>query len=578
MIRKKGCVYVAGLAVAVGLAGTSLLPASDFAWTNTTGGAFADAGNWSPAGGPPGSADTAYFNAGGSARTTVTFPVGITVTAGLHLYRNKADNAYAFDISNGGVPARYEAGATELAMTYMDKSDLLLARGRLVSSTLKALGYDSTASLALDGPETHWQVVQRIDFYQTTIDLDIRNGATLEAQGIDGATGNHEIWNDNLDGNPDRVQVLRVRGTGSSLIATNLPAEFKWKGNSRLEVLDGAAATFDNVTFGNSSATHPHCHVLVSNATMRTKEFNFLKMQNKTVGHLDIKAGAVVETRGDAKLDGYDVTACTATVDNAAWTFTGALRVGWMGQTALIVTNGGSVVGTNVNMYFPGIAGNVFTNSVVVTGMGSVFITRSICPGGYSGTDKNAAGHLLVADNGRVEQVDPATGRLVIWAKGRIDLQDGRISNASPMQVKGILKGSGMIDGNVLVDGSGAVVEPGQSVGELRIGGTYAQSAGELRLDVGGTGPGARHDVLAVSGNVNLTGGKLVVNPAGRIPSGMVHYDVITSTATIAASGITVVFPMVEHVLWDASVVDTATGQALRLTSRMPQGTVMLVR
>ena len=58
----------------------------------------------------------------------------------------------------------------------------------------------------------------------------------------------------------------------------------------------------------------------------------------------------------------------------------------------------------------------------------------------------------------------------------------------------------------------------------------------------------------------------------------MVHYDVITSTATIAASGITVDFPMVEHVLWDASVVDTATGQALRLTSRMPQGTVMLVR
>jgi T5SS/PEP-CTERM-associated repeat protein len=571
---KAGFIRTLGVGIAV-LSGAASALATDYTWTNSAGGNFGVAGNWNPAGGPPGSADTALFSQGSGTRKTITFPAGTATTAGLKLYKNNADNKYEFAIANGGVNAIYQAGETKLGNTWQDRCDLLISDGTLASGNLTSLGYDSIAKLTLDGPDTLWRVTKRIAFSQTTVDIDILNGATLEAQGVGGATGNHEIWTENLDSNYERQQYIRVVGQGSRLICTNLNTDFRSKGHAWLQILNGAEARFEHVAFGNSSLTQPHFYVVVSNATLRTKDIYFSPVgANKTYGHLDILAGATVVSEGNAYIDGYEVTACTARVDNASWRYTGVLRVGSRGQASLVVTNGGSVVGTNSLMSFPYFSGRPVTNSVFVSGAGSIFKTRSMFPGGDDDSDNTTAGYLYVTDGGVLDQVDSTANRFIIWSKGVMNLDYGIVSNASPLQVKGRLRGRGVISGSVLANTAAARMQPD---GQISIGGAYTQSTGQLEIDIAGTTPVSGYDVLAMRGNATFTGGKLKVSTSGKVRSGRWNYDVVTSQGTIATNGLTFEWPT-GVAAWSAAIVSTDTGRALRLTSKVPLGTAVLVR
>lgn len=569
-----------GLTIILGIAFlASVTPAvaADYTWTNSAGGSFGTAGNWNPAG-PPGSADTAIFNQGSGTRATITFPAGTTTNAGLKLYKNNADNKYEFSIANGGTASTYDAGATLVCDAYQDRADVLVSTGTLVSSSVVLKGYDSIAQIVLDGPGTTWRITDNFDSYQTTLDLYVQNGATLEAQG--GAGSSHDLWTENLDAaGLSRVQHIRVTGAGSSMTFTNLNTSFKVKGESWLEVLDGAVATFDDLGVENTSATYSNVYVVVSNATMNTKDLSF--GGGSTFGHLNILDGATVHSAGDAQIDGYAVKYAIATVDNATWTYTGLLRMGWFGQTTLIVTNGGTVVGTNTYMYFPGIANNAYTNRIIVTGAGSVMKTKSMFPGGYSGNDRTAVGILSVNDSGTLQQVDAAANRFVVWTKGQVQLDGGTIENASAIDVKGTLAGQGSITGSVTVTHANAMVQPGNSVGQLNIGGTYSQSLGALAIEINGTTPGSGYDVLSVTGNVSFTGGTIDISQAAGFtpPGGSTDYDVVTSGGTVSTNGVTINLPSGGDGTWSVAVVSTAPGEALRVTSvNNPKGTVISIR
>ena len=110
---------VAGYAPGAGAVTTNV-------WTNAAGGRFDVSGNWDPAG-PPGSADTALFNAGGLLnRTVVTFssdPSVTNKTANFTMARYNASNRWEFVIGDDAGPAVYDAGATILGGSYLYNAD-----------------------------------------------------------------------------------------------------------------------------------------------------------------------------------------------------------------------------------------------------------------------------------------------------------------------------------------------------------------------------------------------------------------------------------------------------------------------
>lgn len=570
--------YTARFVAGMLLVGAIRAKALDYAWTNSAGGEFGTAGNWDPAG-PPGSGDTAIFSQGSGTRARITFPAGTTTTAGLKLHKSNSENQYEFAIANGGVAATYNAGATVFCdAQWLNRADLLVSTGTLVSSTVAMSGYDSMARLTLDGTGTTWRVTGNFDAYQTTLDLDVLNGATLDVQG--GSGSSHDLWTEHLDAERSRVMRIRASGPGSSMNFSNLNTDFRAKGQTWLEVLDGASARFENLVVQQFDATYSNVYVVVSNATLDTKALTF--SGSGTYGHLHILDGAVVRNAGDAQLDGWNVADMRAVVDNATWSFTGYLRCGWNGKTMLVVTNGGTVIGTNSFMYFPGMFDNPYTNVLVVTGTGSVMQTRTMFPGGDSGSDRRSHGQLFVRSGGVVDQIDGAVGRFTVWSNGLVRLDGGTVSNASAMRVRGTLEGSGFISGSVNTDVSYASVRPGgASRGILGVGGAFTQSGGALELEIAGATPGSDYDVLAVTGNVSFTAGTIDVSTDGgyKPPYGKTFYDLVTAGGTISTSGVTVNLPGATDTAWEAAVVATASGQALRVTAtRAMRGMIVLIR
>ena len=83
----------------------------------------------------------------------------------------------------------------------------------------------------------------------------------------------------------------------------------------------------------------------------------------------------------------------------------------------------------------------------------------------------------------------------------------------------GVLAGGGLIEGNVVVNGG--TVSPGMSPGWLKVDGNlsfagWSDSPGRLVIEIGGTAPGSGHDVLDVSGLLDLGGStELVLKPYG---------------------------------------------------------------
>jgi hypothetical protein len=91
----------------------------------------------------------------------------------------------------------------------------------------------------------------------------------------------------------------------------------------------------------------------------------------------------------------------------------------------------------------------------------------------------------------------------------------------------GALEGDGSVNAALV---NGGVVRPGEGVGTLIAGSSYAQSAnGELALDVGGLAAGTQHDVLTVVGAAALDGEASVNLVNGFVPQPGDDFEVLTA-------------------------------------------------
>jgi hypothetical protein len=129
----------------------------------------------------------------------------------------------------------------------------------------------------------------------------------------------------------------------------------------------------------------------------------------------------------------------------------------------------------------------------------------------------NGAGGSFL-NNGTVKVADRAT--LIVTGDSNGFLQNRAVSGALPItQVDGtliaphglninagMLEGTGTVEGNVAVQGSG-VVHPGHSPGILTIQGTYTQGAGgQFDVSLAGLTAGAQYSQLDVIGSASLDG------------------------------------------------------------------------
>lgn len=92
----------------------------------------------------------------------------------------------------------------------------------------------------------------------------------------------------------------------------------------------------------------------------------------------------------------------------------------------------------------------------------------------------------------------------------------------------GLLTGGGRVFGNV--SNVAGIVEPGSSIGQLEVSGSYVQGpTGRLNIEIGGTTPDLTHDTLKVNGLAVLDGVLQVSFSGGTVPPNGSQFTVLAS-------------------------------------------------
>jgi hypothetical protein len=99
----------------------------------------------------------------------------------------------------------------------------------------------------------------------------------------------------------------------------------------------------------------------------------------------------------------------------------------------------------------------------------------------------------------------------------------------------GVLNGSGTVA--KLMNNTGGSVEPGNSAGQLNLAAGFTQApGGQVKIEIGGASPVSQHDVLAVTGNVSLSGVVNVELIDGFVPTPGQSFTFLTYTGTRTGS------------------------------------------
>ncbi len=531
--------------------------AADIVWTNTAGGNFNVAANWSP-NQVPGADDRAFITNNGT--YAVTFNASATV-AGLTV---GGDSGSIFFNQTSGTLTLSGPGMLNSNSVYTLSGGTLTGAGDLTAGgafnwtggTMSGAGVTTIASgatLTLDGGNRTLTARTLVNAGQATWNagtvsmtsgavLSNAPGATFEAafDGSLGAVGGSEaIHNAGLwrktggEGtaslresffNSGTVEVqsgrlsLQSGGMNSGTINLASGTTLDFAGGVHQLETDSVVTGPGDVVF-NSGTVHvlgeftPSGSNTISGATV-----NFDAPTGVALTELTVSSGTLSGTNEVTVTDaltwtggtmsGAGVTTiasgATLTLDGGNRTLSGRMLVN-AGQAAW---NAGTVSMTS---------GAVLSNAPGATfeaafdgSLGAVGGSEAIYNAGlWRKTEGDGTASLRESffNSGTVEVQSGTLAFSGVYQQtgGLTLLNGGDINNSQPLQIQGgTLAGNGIVSGNVTSSG---VVAPGTSSGSLNIAGHYTQTAdGALNIELAGGAPGTEFDRLVVGGTANLAG------------------------------------------------------------------------
>ncbi len=136
-----------------------------------------------------------------------------------------------------------------------------------------------------------------------------------------------------------------------------------------------------------------------------------------------------------------------------------------------------------------------------------------------------------------VESGTLGIGSTFVQTAGSTSLDGGNISAAGSMTINGgVLAGTGVINGNVLIDSdhTNAIMAPGHSPGSIIINGNYTQTTdGTLNMQIAGLTPGTQYDQLIVNGTATLAGSLNLEMLNGYLPKAGDNYQLMTYYSSV---------------------------------------------
>ena len=266
-------------------------------------------------------------------------------------------------------------------------------------------------------------------------------------------------------------------------------------------------------------------------------------------GTMTIDAGAALSvptliigesggSSGEVLVDGTGTSVTAATTS-----------VGAFGSGALTVSSGAIMAAGDILAIAEGADSE---GHVVVSGPGSQL--TALGSSGYLFVGGASDGTLTIEDGASVHAVEAIIGdgsgvlgtvavsgadselladesiEIGFFGAGSLMLDGGSVVAAPLIEInnQSAVGGDGIIIGELTSAGE---VSPGLSAGELAVDGSYTQTAeGQLTIELGGDVAVVEHDVLSVSGDVQLDGTLHVALIDGFVPQPGDCFDVIAST------------------------------------------------
>ncbi|MBZ5724381.1 MAG: hypothetical protein LAP87_05230 [Acidobacteriia bacterium] len=219
--------------------------------------------------------------------------------------------------------------------------------------------------------------------------------------------------------------------------------------------------------------------------------------------------------------------------------------------------SGGTLTGGTYDMVgIIGIAGPIVNNAatIILDGTSSSLVYGAIDALASTFIDNRAGGtfELLNGRNFTTAGDLSNEGAIDVGAGSTLDVT-GTFNNTGSLNVSGTLvagtvdvgsgqqlKGSGIIDGNVVVSGE---TDPGNSPGTLTINGNFTQTMGSfMNIELGGPGLG-QFDQLNVNGDISLAGTLAILLYGGYAPAGGTTFDILNWTGVRTGSFDAITFP-----------------------------------
>ncbi|MEO5589176.1 MAG: hypothetical protein ABIS03_06295, partial [Gemmatimonadaceae bacterium] len=519
----------------------------DIRWTDSGGGSFFDAANWTPPQVPvqtPGRSDRVTFNlnrsydvdlaanpasvgtllltngsrvsmGGGSLTVTGTSndPPSFIVTKEAQLrlsgpatvlntqyslLGNHANRLGEVLVSGG---ARWNNRA-RLTVGERGEGSLIISNGGVVSTRDTFIGNGrQKGSVVVDGEGSLWDSGDVAVGFTSPGSLDIRTGGSVNSTNVGiGLIGPNSSGNAGVI-----VEGVSGDGTASTWLVTGTLA-VGVRGLGLLGVADGAIVDCNELLVGTVGGGTGSAGV---GGFRATGERATLRVRSGVIGNGDTGSLAVIQG-GLAQFTG------------------GPLVIGAGAFGTLRIFRDDQAEGSSPEVRFTDPTA-VFSVGTGAGGIGSVTIDGGglltvTAPRMEIGATDFGVGEVTIQGEGRgVQSMLNVTGTLQIGGptggQGVLTLVDNRLSVTGELKIlsNGILQGTGRVaaSGGITCDG---IISPGLSPGTLTIDANYEQtSSGTLKMEAAGLGAG-QFDVLHLTGNATLGGTMEVTFLDGYLP------------------------------------------------------------